>query len=43
MTTNVGIEYLLQSFTHEELAMQVLALTHENQELIKLLSQKEGK
>ena len=43
MTVNVGVEYLTQCFTHEELAQQVLALTHENQELIKLLSQKEGK
>lgn len=39
MSKNIGIEFLVKQFTAEELAMQNLALTRENQELIKLLDQ----
>lgn len=38
----VGEQLLLSTYTKEELAQMVLALQHENQELIKLLK-KEGK
>lgn len=37
----IGEELLLQKYSKEELAQMVLALQHENHELIKLI-QKEG-